>query len=105
VAPGKGERQPDGSLKIEIDMWATGQRFRRGDRLRLHVCSAAHPRWSVNSGDGRPLHAGAPEGPIAEQIVYHDRARPSTLLLPVVSTRTRERMEGIVSQPIANDSR
>jgi putative CocE/NonD family hydrolase len=92
VRPGAGERQPDGSLRLEIDMWATARRFRAGHRLRLHVCSAAHPRWSSNPGDGRPLYAAAEGAQPAEQTVFHDRARPSALVLPVVSARTRERM-------------
>jgi uncharacterized protein len=99
VAPGKGEPQPDGSLKIAIDMWATAQRFRTGHRLRLHVCSAAHPRWAANPGDGRPLHAGGGPGLVAEQAIFHDQARPSALLLPVVSARTRERMGSLAAQP------
>lgn len=99
VAPGKGDPQPDGSLKIEIDMWATAQRFHAGERLRLHVCSAAHPRWAVNPGDGRPLQAGGGPGAIAEQTIFHDRARPSALWLPVVSARTRERMGSLAAQP------
>ncbi len=92
VAPGKGERQPDGSLRIEIDMWATAQRFRIGQRIRLHVCSAAHPRWSANPGDGRPLGDGGAMGLPAEQTIYHDAAHPSALVLPLVSHQTRERM-------------
>ncbi|HMQ32561.1 MAG TPA: CocE/NonD family hydrolase [Chloroflexaceae bacterium] len=92
VAPGVGEPQPDGSLRLEIDMWATARRFRAGHRLRLHVCSGAHPRWSVNSGDGRPLAAGAPDGPVAEQTIFHDPDRPSALVLPVVSAETRRAM-------------
>ncbi|MBI4786933.1 MAG: CocE/NonD family hydrolase [Chloroflexi bacterium] len=44
VAPGRGERQPDGSLLIHVDLWATGQRFERGHAIRLQVASGAHPR-------------------------------------------------------------
>lgn len=92
VRPGKGERQLDGTLRIEIDMWATAQRFRAGHRLRLHIASGAHPRWSANPGDGGPLGAGAAAGRPAEQTVYHDQTHPSALVLPLVSARTRERM-------------
>lgn len=92
VAPGTGERRPDGSLRIEIDLWATAQRVRAGQRIRLHVCSAAHPRWNVNPGDGRPLASGGGDGLPAEQTIFHDTARPSALVLPLVSHATRERM-------------
>lgn len=99
VAPGKGERQPDGSLKLVVDMWATARRFRAGHRLRLHVCSGAHPRWSANPGDGRPLHEAGDPGAPADQTIYHDRDHPSALFLPLVSARTRERMASIDDPP------
>lgn len=94
VAPGDGEAGPDGSLRLTVAMWATAQRFRAGHRLRLHVCSGAHPRWAVNSGDGRPLREGAPAGPVAHQTIYHDATHPSALVLPVVSAETRRAMAG-----------
>lgn len=83
LAPGSGARQPDGSLRIEIGLWNTACRFRRGHRLRLHVASGAHPRWSRNLGLGQPL-ASAVLMRVAEQAVFHDPAHPSALLLPVV---------------------
>jgi putative CocE/NonD family hydrolase len=94
VSPGVGEPQPDGSRRIEIDMWATAMRFGAGQRIRLHVCSAAHPRWSANSGDSRPLQSGAPAGLVADQTIYHDPERPSALILPLVSPATRQTMAG-----------
>jgi putative CocE/NonD family hydrolase len=83
VAPGRGEVQADGCLRLEIDLWATAYRFRRGHRLRLQVSSGAHPRWSRNLGTGEPLATGVRMA-VAEQTVYHDRLRPSALVLPVV---------------------
>lgn len=91
VSPGKGEPQPDGSLRIEVDMWATAQRFARGHRIRLQICSAAHPRWAANLGDGGPLGAGRAGKP-AEQTIFHDAAHPSALVLPIVDAAVIERM-------------
>ncbi|MEI7772373.1 MAG: CocE/NonD family hydrolase [Chloroflexales bacterium] len=82
VAPGKGAPQPDGSLRIEIDMWATAQRFLPGQRVRLQVCSAAHPRWSRNLGNDAPLGHGR-AGAVARQTIHHDAEHPSALVLPV----------------------
>lgn len=84
IEPGKGERQPDGTLRIEVDMWATACRFRRGHRLRLLVASGAHPRWARNLGLGEPP-ATATRMAVAEQEVYHDPEHPSALLLPTSS--------------------
>ncbi len=83
VEPGKGDAQPDGSLRIEIDLWATAHRFREGHRLRLQVSSGAHPRWSRNLGTGAALATGR-ETAVAEQAVYHDGDHPSVLILPTV---------------------
>lgn len=94
VEPGVGEPQPDGSLRLSIDLWATAYRFGAGHRLRLHICSGAHPRWSANSGTGEPLRAGAPAGRVAEQTIFHDAHHPSALVLPTVSAETRLAMAG-----------
>lgn len=84
VKPGQGDAQPDGSLRLEIDLWATAHRFQRGHRLRLQVSSGSHPRWSRNLGTGEPLTTGVRMA-VAEQTIYHDEAHPSALVLPVVS--------------------
>ena len=78
------ELQPDGSLKITIELWPTANCFRRGHRLRLQVCSGGHPRWSRNLGLGEPL-ASATHWRGSEQLIYHDAAHPSALILPVTS--------------------
>ncbi|MEE8373868.1 MAG: CocE/NonD family hydrolase [Dehalococcoidia bacterium] len=82
IEPGNGEQQPDGSLRIDVDMWATAYRFGRGHRLRLQVSSGAHPRWSRNLGTGEPIATGTRMN-VAEQAVYHDEAHPSALVLPM----------------------
>jgi len=82
--PGDGEAQPDGSLKITIALWPTANCFQRGHRLRLQVCSGAHPRLSRNLGLGDPL-ATATQWQGAEQMIYHDAAHPSALLLPITN--------------------
>jgi len=86
VAPGEGERQPDGSLCVEVDLWATAYRFPAGHRLRLQVASGAYPRWSRNLGSGEPLATGV-RLVAAGQTVYHDAAHPAALVLPVVLGR------------------
>jgi putative CocE/NonD family hydrolase len=104
VQPGLGECQPDGTLRIEVDMWATAYHFRRGHRIRLCVASGAHPRWNRNSGTGEPLTT-CTDLRIANQAVYHDGKHPSALVLPVVDEkhvepqRREERKEKSVEPP------
>ncbi|HSM57105.1 MAG TPA: CocE/NonD family hydrolase [Candidatus Sulfomarinibacteraceae bacterium] len=81
--PGKVEPDSSGSLCIEVDMWATAYRFRRGHAIRLQVSSGAHPRFAPNSGTGE-----VPRSPenmcVAHQTVFHDASRPSAIILPLV---------------------
>jgi predicted acyl esterase len=80
VEPGKGERLPDGILRLEVSLWATANRFKRGHRIRLQVSSGAHPRWARNLGTGAHMTTGITMRP-ADQTVYHDSAHPSALVL------------------------
>ncbi len=82
VEPGKGEPQPDGTLKIEVDMTATAYYFKIGHRIRLQVSSGAHPRWSRNTGSGEPV-LEAVQLCTADQEIYHDADHPSALILPI----------------------
>jgi putative CocE/NonD family hydrolase len=84
VSPGIGQRQPDGSLRIEVDMWATAQRFKKGHRLRLLVASAQHPRWARNLNTGEQA-ATSTRMVAAEQTIYHDATHPSALTTLIVS--------------------
>ncbi len=84
IHPGLGSIQSDGSLMIEIDLRAIGNRFRRGHRIRLQVSSGAFPRWDRNPGTGEPT-TSAVVYLVAHQTIYHDPDHPSALILPVIS--------------------
>lgn len=81
IEPGKGESQPDGTILIEIDLWATAHRFLPGHALRLHISSGAHPHWERNHGTGSLLDS---ELRPADQTIFHDAGHHSALLLPVI---------------------
>jgi uncharacterized protein len=76
------QAQQDGSRRVEIELWPTAYTFLAGHRIRLQVCSAAHPRWNRNLGTGDPP-ADATQLLVATQTLYHDVSHPSTLILPV----------------------
>jgi len=65
-----------------VQLWPTAHRFRRGHRIRVQVSSGAFPRFARNPGTGE-RNATATKLRPADQTVYHDPARPSTVLLPV----------------------
>lgn len=72
--------QPGEIYRLEIDLWATANRFKAGHRLRLDICSADFPRFDRNANlGGQP---GSP-GP-ATQTIHHDAKYPSHLLVPVI---------------------
>jgi len=71
---------------LEIDLWATANRFKAGHRLRVDISSADFPHFDRNSNLG-----GGPGDPIvAEQCVYHDRTYPSHLLVQVLDPQAAE---------------
>jgi putative CocE/NonD family hydrolase len=86
ITPQNIVRADDGSACIEIDLWSTAYRFLQKHRIRLLLSSGAHPRWARNLGTGEPL-TDATTFKIARQTIYHDRAHPSHLLLPVTAGR------------------
>jgi predicted acyl esterase len=66
-----------------VEMRPIGIRFLKGSRLRLDVTSSDFPYMDRNHNTGRPFHTDK-ELQIARQTIYHDAARPSCLLLPVI---------------------
>jgi uncharacterized protein len=85
LTPGCPVPQADGSVRIQVDLWPTAYRFRRGQRMRVQVSSGAHPRFARNLGSGEPL-ATATTTRVADQTVYHDPEHPSAILLPILRT-------------------
>ncbi|MEF3273301.1 MAG: CocE/NonD family hydrolase [Chloroflexus sp.] len=83
VHPGIGEVQPDGTHRIEIDLSATAQRFRRGHRIRVQIAGGGSPRWGPHPGDDTP-YGQRRGGSLIEYRIYHDATHPSALILPVV---------------------
>jgi len=85
LEPGSKQATPqeDGSLCVNLELWPTANRFKRGQRVRLQVSSGAHPRFPRNPGSGEPLGEETTLK-LADQTIYHDPAHPSAVILPVV---------------------
>jgi uncharacterized protein len=67
-----------------VDLWSTSIVFRAGHRLRVQVTSSNFPRWNRNLNTGEPDQT-ATTARVARQQVFHDPARPSRIILPVVT--------------------
>ncbi len=83
LVPGQPAAESDGTLRVSIELWPTAHRFLKGHCLRVQVSSGAHPRFTRNPGSGEPLGT-AKTLVAADQTIFHDPARPSALLLPVM---------------------
>jgi uncharacterized protein len=75
--------KPGEVYRIEVSLAATGYLFATGHRVRVEVASAEFDRWDRNPNTGHEFAADAVTR-VAVQTVYHDRDRPSHVVLPVV---------------------
>ena len=65
-------------------MGPTANTFVAGHRIRLEVASSNFPRFDPNPQTGRPpAFDQAEDLRLATNRVFHDRARPSHVLLPI----------------------
>jgi putative CocE/NonD family hydrolase len=79
--------EPGAVLEYRVDLVATANTFLAGHRIRVDVTSSSFPRFDRNPNTGRPLGVDGPEDLlIAHQTIFHDTARPSHIVLPVVSS-------------------
>lgn len=74
--------EPGEPYRFEIAMWDTAHVFKAGHRVRLEIASSAFPKYDRNLQTGEPL-ATSTRMEVATNTVFHDRARPSALLLPI----------------------
>jgi uncharacterized protein len=74
---------PGQTYQYRIELGATSNVFKAGHRIRLYVSSSNFPRFDRNDNTGEPS-ATANRMLKATQTIFHDRTRPSALLLPIV---------------------
>jgi putative CocE/NonD family hydrolase len=74
---------PDQVYKVSVDLWATGNVFKKGHILRLEVSSSNFPRFDRNLNTGAE-QATSREFVSATNTILHDAEHPSALLLPVI---------------------
>jgi uncharacterized protein len=75
--------KPGQVYKLTIEAGPTANLFQKGHRIRLEISSSNFPRFDRNLNTGGPV---AEETRLlkATQTIYHDRLRPSALMLPVI---------------------
>ena len=78
---------PNQIYQYEINVGVTGNVFRKGHCIRLEVSSSNFPRFDRNLNTGG-VFGQESELRSAQQTVYHERAYPSHLMLPVIRSMT-----------------
>ena len=74
--------EPDKIYEIRVDLWATGNCFRAGHRIRVVVNSSCFPRFDVNPGTGKSGLRSA-ERRVAVNKIHANRERASFVELPL----------------------
>jgi putative CocE/NonD family hydrolase len=74
---------PGQAYQVTVDAGVTSNVFLKGHRIRVEISSSNFPRFDRNPNTGRPVGEET-ELRKATQTVYHDRARASYILLPIV---------------------
>jgi putative CocE/NonD family hydrolase len=74
---------PGEMYRVTVDLWATSNVFLAGHKLRLEVSSSNFPRFDRNLNTGEEQARGT-RMIKATNVIYHDKARPSAVILPVV---------------------
>ncbi|MFK0283119.1 CocE/NonD family hydrolase [Streptomyces sp. NPDC090499] len=74
---------PGEPAEHEIDLWSTSNVFLAGHRIRIQITSSNFPRWDRNLNTGEPSQT-ATAMRTAQQTIFHDSARPSRIVLPVI---------------------
>ena len=75
--------QPGQPYEFTINLGPTGIRFGEGHRIRLDIASSDFPNFDRNHNTGADFWSDA-ELRVAHQTVFHDKTRPSRLVLPVI---------------------
>ncbi len=74
---------PGEPTRFEIDCWATSHVFKAGHCIRIEISSSNFPRFDRNLNTGEDQATGT-RFVSAEQTVFHDAARASHVMLPVI---------------------
>jgi uncharacterized protein len=77
--------EPGRAYELHIDLVATANRFKAGHCIRLEVSSSNFPRFDRNTNTGGPIaEESEADFIVATNLIFHDQARPSHLILPII---------------------
>jgi uncharacterized protein len=74
---------PGQTYAYTIRVWPTSNLFKAGHRIRLEISSSNFPHYDRNLNTGSEFGEDAAML-VADQTIYHDKERPSRVVLPVI---------------------
>ena len=74
---------PGEVYEFEVRLYPTSNVFKKGHRIRVDLAGSNFPRFDVNPNTGEPLNENRWTMK-AINTIYHDKSRPSHILLPVI---------------------
>jgi putative CocE/NonD family hydrolase len=74
--------------KFRFSLGPAGHQIAAGNRIRLSIFSSAFPEYDPNSNTGNEAVKDV-EMLVAKQTIYHDSAKPSHVMLPVIKLTER----------------
>ena len=74
---------PSDVYEFEVRLYPTSNVFKKGHRIRVDLAGSNFPRFDVNPNTGEPLNENRWTMK-AINTIYHDKSRPSHILLPVI---------------------
>ena len=74
--------------EFQFSLGPAGHQIAAGNRLRLSIFSSAFPEYDPNSNTGSEA-ATDTEFKVAQQSIFHDAARPSHIVLPIIDLPTQ----------------
>jgi putative CocE/NonD family hydrolase len=78
--------KPGEVYPVTITLYPTSNLFKAGHRIRVDISSSNFPRFDINPNTGEPLQQSR-RSMTADNTVYHDRARASHIILPIIPAR------------------
>ena len=75
--------EPGRIYEYTIILEPTSTLFKAGHHIRLDISSSNFPRFDINPNTGEPVGQQT-HTVVADNVVYHDRAHPSHVVLPII---------------------
>lgn len=76
--------EPDEIYKFTFQLLPTSNVFKAGHRIRVSISSSSFPKWIPNTNSGKQLGEDT-KLVRATNVIYHDSAHPSHVVLPLIS--------------------